>query len=409
MAKLTLRTLLGGLVSCISCATIAHAAEPFTFRDIELPTKLTVGYAVRLVDMNADKRLDICIVDSDRILWLENPNWTEHVLVEKPQIKTDNACFAEADINGDGQIDFAVGADWRPFNGGNLQWISGKSPVEKWQVHPIADVHTEHRIQFADLDGDGKPELISAPLMGEGAKAPHWNEAPVKFSMFKIPANPVAGPWVPQVLCEELHVTHNFVVTDFNHDKKADILIVSFEGVHLLEPTASGPWRRTRIGTGNQETSPNKGASEIKHGKLADGDYVATIEPWHGTQVVVYTKPKQPRDPNAKEWLWDRHVIDEELKWGHAVWCANLDSDPEEELIIGVRDDLDAADPTKRRGLRIYDPSPDGTKWTRQIVDPGSVAIEDATAGDLNGDGKIDIVAVGRATKNVKIYFNGTK
>jgi hypothetical protein len=26
--------------------------------------------------------------------------------------------------------------------------------------------------------------------------------------------------------------------------------------------------------------------------------------------------------------------------------------------------------------------------------------------GDLNGDGKPDLVAVGRATKNVKIYWN---
>lgn len=63
-----------------------------------------------------------------------------------------------------------------------------------------------------------------------------------------------------------------------------------------------------------------------------------------------------------------------------------------------------------RCGLRIYDPV-DATagKWTRQIVDPGSVAIEDLACGDLNGDGRIDVVAVGRATHNVKIYWNETK
>ncbi len=389
-------------------ASPASATE-FVFNDIELPTKLTVGYAVRILDMNADQRPDIAIVDSDRILWLENPNWNEHVLIEK-QTRADNVCFAPADINGDGQVDFAVGAEWKPFNGGDLQWITGKSPVSKWQVHRIGDEHTCHRINFADLDGDKKPELIVAPLMGKGAKGPNWSEAPVRITSYKIPADPVAGPWEAKVLCEDLHVTHNFQVTDFNHDGKPDIVIVSFEGVHLLEPTASGPWKRTRIGTGNQATSPNKGASEIKHGKLAGGgDYIATIEPWHGHQVVVYTKPKEARDPNAKEWLWNRHVLDEELKWGHAVWTANLDGDEDEELIIGVRDDLDSADKNKRRGVRIYDPSEGGTKWTRTIVDPGSVAIEDAAAGDLNGDGKIDIVAVGRQTHNVKIYFNATK
>lgn len=392
-------------VLLLCCSTVA--AGELSFKDIELPTKLTVGYAVRVLDMNADRRLDIAIVDSDRILWLENPNWNEHVLIEK-QTKMDNVCFAPADINGDGQLDFAVGADWKPFSGGDLQWITGKSPTEKWTVHRIGPEHTCHRINFADLDGDGRQELISAPLMGQGAKAPNWSEAPVRITARTIPSDPLAGPWEEKVLCDDLHVAHNFHVTDFNHDQKPDIVIVSFEGVHLLEPTKSGKWQRTRIGTGNQQTSPNKGASEIKHGKLGSGDYLATIEPWHGHQVVVYTRPKNER-PQDGEWLWERHVIDEELKWGHAVQCADLDDDADEELIIGVRDDLDSGDTNKRRGLRIYDPSEGGRKWTRTIVDPGSVAIEDAAVGDLNGDGKIDVVAVGRQTHNVKIYLNESK
>ena len=48
------------------------------FQEQELSTKLTVGYAVRLIDMNAAERLDIVIVNSKRLLWLENPNWNEH-------------------------------------------------------------------------------------------------------------------------------------------------------------------------------------------------------------------------------------------------------------------------------------------------------------------------------------------
>jgi hypothetical protein len=92
------------------------------------------------------------------------------------------------------------------------------------------------------------------------------------------------------------------------------------------------------------------------------------------------------------------------LKWGHAVWCANLDADEDEELIIGVRDDRDAK---FKSGVRIYDPKdPRGQKWQRTFLDPGGVAVEDLCAGDLNSDGRIDIVAVGRATKNVRVYWN---
>ena len=99
-------------------------------------------------------------------------------------------------------------------------------------------------------------------------------------------------------------------------------------------------------------------------------------------------------------------VVDESLKWGHAVWCADLDGDRDAELIIGVRDNQDAANPC---GLRIYDPAgSDPSAWKKQRIDPGGVAIEDLAAADLDGDGRIDIVAVGRQTKNVRIYWNET-
>lgn len=40
------------------------------------------------------------------------------------------------------------------------------------------------------------------------------------------------------------------------------------------------------------------------------------------------------------------------------------------------------------------------------LVDDDTMAREDLCLADLNGDGKLDIVAAGRATKNMKVYFN---
>jgi hypothetical protein len=48
---------------------------------------------------------------------------------------------------------------------------------------------------------------------------------------------------------------------------------------------------------------------------------------------------------------------------------------------------------------------PDGS-WISERLDPGGVAVEDMVVADLNGDGKPDIIAVGRATGNVRIYWN---
>jgi hypothetical protein len=174
--------------------------------------------------------------------------------------------------------------------------------------------------------------------------------------------------------------------------------------VHLLRRGENDKWKRTQLGIGNQATpTGSRGASEIKLGQLKGGArYIATIEPWHGHQVVVYTPPGD----GGQGSLWVRHVIDEQLKWGHAVWCADLDGDGGEELIIGVRDALNAQ---VRFGVNVYRCQDGiGHSWVKQVVDNGGVAVEDLAAADLDNDGRIDIVAVGRATGNVRIWWNET-
>src|SRR5262249_6080180 len=142
--------------------------------------------------------------------------------------------------------------------------------------------------------------------------------------------------WEPEVIDESLHVVHNFQPVPRAAGKGMEILTASYEGVSVLFPTTSGKWGRRQVGDGNQDNpKSNRGSSEVKQGKWKGGHkFIATIEPWHGHQVVVYTEP--PESGKA----WERHVIDEKLKWGHAVWCADLDGDGSDELIIGVRDDL---------------------------------------------------------------------
>jgi hypothetical protein len=398
-----LLTLAGGLTGR---SDEPKAAFP-NFRMQEIETGLKVGYAVLLVDLNGDGKKDIVVVDTTRIVWYENPTWKRRTIIEG-QTKPDNVCISAYDIDGDGQLDLALGADWKPFNtkeGGTLQWLKrGKSIDDPWTIYPIGDEPTVHRIRFADLDGSGKQQLVVGPLMGKNSTAKmNWMDgSPVRMLAYPIPKDPTKDRWVPQVLDESLHVIHNFWPIESARGKGMDILCASYEGVNLLSRDPSGKWGRQQLGEGNQANpKSNRGASEIKQGKLKNGrKYIATIEPWHGNQVVVYTQP----DDSKK--MWDRHVIDEQLKWGHAVWCADIDGDGDEELIIGVRDDL-SKNPQERRGVRIYKATDGkGAKWSRLLIDEGGVAVEDLAAADLNNDGRIDIVAVGRQTGNVRIYWN---
>lgn len=398
---------------CLGLPSLALRADDAkvdfpTFKMQEIAKDLEVGYAVILVDINGDKKPDIVVVDSKRVIWFENPTWKMRTIIQG-QTAPDNVCIAAADIDGDGQLDLALGAGWKPFDtkgGGTLQWLKrGKTLDDPWTIHPIDNEPTMHRIRFADLDGSGKPRLIAVPLMGRGSsKEKNWMDGPVRVLAYSIPKDPLKDRWTPEVLDESMHVIHNFAPIPAAGGKGMDVLCASYEGVSLLSKSGE-KWSKAHIGTGNQATpEKNRGASEIKMGRLKNGKRcIATIEPWHGTQVVVYTEPK---DPTQK--MWDRHVIDEDLRWGHAVWFADIDGDGDEELIIGVRDDPGPKDTIKgRRGVRIYKATDGvGAKWAKTIVEAGGVAVEDLAAVDLDGDGKIDIVAAGRQTHNLRIYWN---
>lgn len=385
------------------CAQSESGDTIARFRMQELDVKLGVGYAVLLVDVNHDGTKDIVVVDTNRVIWFENPTWKMRTIIQGGT-KPDNVCIDAHDIDGDGLIDFALGADWKPFNtksGGTLQWLKrGKSLDEPWSIHPIDMEPVVHRIRFADIDGSGKKALISVPLMGRGSSAKNnWQDGePVRIMAYRIPKDPVKDRWLPEILDHGLRVIHNFQPIRAPQRKGMDLITASYEGVHLITK-ADDKWTRAQLGVGNQDNPKSKrGSSEIKRGKIKNGrKVIATIEPWHGNQVVVYTEPQ------AQAKLWDRHMIDDELQWGHAVSFADLDGDGSDELIIGVRDDGGKV----RRGVRVYKALDDrGAKWSRQLVDVGGVAVEDLAAADLDGDGKIDIVAVGRATKNVRIYWN---
>jgi len=359
-----------------------------------------IGYAVTLADMNGDRKPDIVGVNERQVNWYENPTWKKHTIVSDATPR-DNVCIAAADLDGDRRAELALGAFWKPADtvgSGSVHWLArGADPTQPWKPVNLEPEPTVHRMRWADVDGDGKQELVMAPLHGRANQGPDFAGAGAKIIVYRPPAQPATEVWTREVADDALHVVHNLWPLQWDNDRADEILTASFEGVHLLDRGADGKWVRTKLGDGNQATRPNRGSSEIKAGRLPNGKrYLATIEPWHGNQVVVYTQ--------GASGAWERRVLDETLREGHGVGCADVDGKKGDELIIGWRGPDTV---NKRVGVVAYvAQDAGGEKWEKQAVDDNGMACEDLTTGDLDGDGRPEVVASGRGTHNLKIYWN---
>lgn len=402
---------------CLALPGLAAAADFPTFKLQEIdPHAGNVVYAVTSADVDGNGKADVVAVTENAVVWYENPTWKRHDIIRDATTR-DNVCLQPYDIDGDGRIDFALGAGWHPPDTktpSTLQWL-GRDAKGHWDVHPI---HYEepmlHRIRWGNTLGNGtaKKQLVVAPLQGRGTHGPDWGQGDgVRVIVYDIPKDPRKPEWDGEIADASLHTIHNLQLIDLDGDQKDEIVLAAWEGVFVLRRNVAGKWTRTKIGSGNQETRPSKGASEVKVGRLqGGGSYVATIEPWHGFQVVAYTPPSDSGE-GAQPPLWKRSVIAEPVQWGHAVWVANLDDDGDEELIIGQRDaNKPGTNAPRGPGVFVFDPKLDektgALTFDRHTIDDGGVGCEDAMAADLDGDGRLDIISGGRSTHNVRIYWN---
>ena len=355
------------------------------FRMQEIGTGLGVVYAIRLADVNGDGKQDVVAITGGKVIWYQNPSWEAHVISEKIAAM-DHVSIAGHDINGDGLLDFALAAEWQPRERavkGSMHWLE-QLPGGKWKLHDIAKVPGAHRIRWGDVTGDGKKDLVVMPLEG-------------KALVYQLP------DWKVEVAAENLELAHNLFLDDMNDDGVLDIVMASKRGVETLTRLQDGSWKRVLTGEGQP--------GEIVVGRVNRYRVAATMEAFHGDTLTIYEEPTpkltpQGAPPPAK-WhtelgsIWPKALRDTNVYGGHALGWADFDGDGSDELAFGFRG--------KDTGLAILKRNPAG-KWERIVrVDEAGMSPEDLVIGDLDGDGKPELIACGRATQNVRIYWNEWK
>jgi hypothetical protein len=429
----------------LSLPSLILAAEPPVpqFRAVTIDDKIQIGYGLAIADVDGDKAPDILLADKKQFVWYRNPGkakagdpaaWTKHLLAENLTEK-DNVCIAAQDIDGDGKAEIAVGAEWNPsdtIGSGAVFYLQAPADrTQPWTPVKFPEVEpTTHRMRWIKLDPapgttqSDRPSaqrwgLLVLPLHGRGNK--NGEGEPVKVLLYHPPASVFGGEgksaaggvpdllWKSEVVSNTLHMTHNFARLTVAGPGSAglgdSLLIGGKEGFVTIRPDKTG-WA-TDAPSFAGDAPP--GVGEVRVGSLATGtQFVTTVEPMHGNSLAVYLPAKKAGGGLAL----NRRVLTDKLMDGHALACGNLlgglaNLTASDQIVLGWRGKPGVVG--SPFGLAIWSPlDPQGTQWRETVIDPDGMACEDLQLADLDGDGRLDIIAAGRATKNVKIYFNQT-
>jgi FG-GAP-like repeat len=352
---------------------------------------VSIGYGLTVGDVDGDGKTDLILADQHEITWFQNPGWQEHGIAKRLTLR-DHVCLAAADINDDGRIELAVGAQWNPGETSSAD-LSGAvffldrpaDPTQPWTPVPLFHEPTTHRMYWVK-GSDAVWSLVVIPLHGIGNKD-GAGEQRVRVRAYRPDPTRLhdASGWTHEVIDESLHVTHN------GDPRGSQIYIGGAEGLIRRQLPLPSLAPDDLIISAANSTPPTRGLGEVR----VSADWIAAIEPFHGNDLVVY------RPSTQQGMMWDRTLLSDKLNQGHALAVGDLDGDSLEDIVVGWRN----PDADGHVGLRWYQAAADQS-WTEHVLSLDLVAAEDVKITDLDGDGRLDVITSGRSTHNFVIFWN---
>jgi len=337
-------------------------------------------------DIDGDGFNDIAAVNTAKsehlIVWYKYPNCKKYTIADISEFSDYNAyrsCDMElADIDGDGDLD-VVGRIGKPEDDklGINCWFENPRPDKnpagtKWKRYDIGSSFYAKDLEVADLNGDGKLDVVSRALNA-------------KLHIY-LQENSL---WKERVL----DITHHdgMDVGDMDRDGDPDIAL---NGYWIETPDAplAGKWARHDFDSKwyTQKTGENgqwydNNCKVVVADMNRDGclDIVLAQAEDKGYPVSWYQAPVEPK--NGK---WLEHVIAQVDKC-HSLKVADFDNDGDLDIFAAEMPNIPKEAP---HPVIVFINQGDSLKWEQQVLaNHGNYS---AQVGDIDNDGDVDIIGL---------------
>jgi hypothetical protein len=356
---------------------------PLSFRKVLIADERYESAGV--FDVNNDGALDIV----SGAYWYEGPDFRKAHRVGAVRAEGeyfDDFSTIPLDVNGDGLTDFITGGWW----GNNIRWRENPGdPGKEWPEHVIAETGNVETARAWDVDGDGQLEIV-----------PNTPGGPLVVYKLCVDADGRGtGEFTAHLVYAERQ-GHGLGFGDVNGDGRGDFVLAD----GWLEAPADpfgGEWifhREFSLGSASVPIL----VTDVNGDGLAD----LIVGQAHNYGLDWW---EQRRD-GAGQRTWVRHPLDPDNSQYHDLLWVDLDGDGQCELVTGKRYRAHCGmDPGEFDPVGLYYFKWNGESFTKQIIDYGPTRVGKGcgihfAVADLNGDGRLDIVAPGK--DGLYVFYN---